>query len=244
MTQRLLFCDFDGPIVDVSPRYYATYHLCLQRLQQRYRQRGEHLTCRCLSPAQFWTFKQNRVPDRQIAHWSGLSGAAIDEFLQLVQQQVNSASLLHHDRVQPWVREAFGLLRQVGIRVVVVTLRPPHQVQQFVQRHHLDDHIADLFGMGQMTAAYANQADHKVERLASAIEAQRRLGYNPAGAWMVGDTEADILAGQAADLETVALTCGIRSASYLQRFRPTRTLDNLWAVAQTLQQRALAGVSC
>jgi len=236
MTQRLLFCDFDGPIVNVAPRYYATYHLCLRRLQQGYRRRGDPLDCRCLSPAQFWTFKQNRVPDRQIAHWSGLSGATIDEFLQLVQREVNGAALLHHDQVQPWVQEAFGLLQQMGIRVVVVTLRPPHQVRQFLRHHHLEGHIADLFGMGQAAAAYANQADHKVERLASAIEAQRRLGYDPAGAWMVGDTEADILAGQAAGLETVALTCGIRSASYLQRFRPTRTLNNLWAVAQTLQQ--------
>jgi phosphoglycolate phosphatase len=54
---------------------------------------------------------------------------------------------------------------------------------------------------------------------------------------MVGDTEADIMAGQTHGIPTVAVTCGIRSSSDLQSFRPTHLVANLWTACQMLQQR-------
>ena len=50
---------------------------------------------------------------------------------------------------------------QCGIRVVLVTLRPPQQVIEFLQRHDLEWAIADLFGMDLIESAYKNQANHK-----------------------------------------------------------------------------------
>ena len=32
MTKQVVFCDFDGPIVDVSERYYQTYRQGLQAI--------------------------------------------------------------------------------------------------------------------------------------------------------------------------------------------------------------------
>ena len=54
---------------------------------------------------------------------------------------------------------------------------------------------------------------------------------------MIGDTEADIMAGQTLGVETIAVTCGIRSGNYLQSFRPTALIPDLWTAAQRLQQR-------
>jgi len=51
---------------------------------------------------------------------------------------------------------------------------------------------------------------------------------------MVGDTEADILAGQATDIPTIALTCGIRSQTYLKNFEPTRIHSDLLSAAHYL----------
>jgi phosphoglycolate phosphatase len=95
--------------------------------------------------------------------------------------------------------------------------------------------------MSNLGAAYTNQANHKVERLQAAIAVQQQQGYGLKGAYMVGDTEADIMAGQALGIDTMALTCGIRSSNYLQDFRPTHMMPDLWAVAQQLQQQTLLG---
>ncbi|WP_225852862.1 hypothetical protein, partial [Haemophilus parainfluenzae] len=70
--------------MDVSERYYATYKLGLETLCHDYERLGQPITVRYLSQSQFWTFKKNRIPDRQIAHWSGLEGAQIDQFLDRV----------------------------------------------------------------------------------------------------------------------------------------------------------------
>jgi phosphoglycolate phosphatase len=239
MPQPTLFCDFDGPIVDVSERYYATYRQGLSQIEATAQQQGNPIDVRYLSKSQFWIFKQNRVPDRQIAHWSGLNSSQIDAFLVKVGQIVNHASLLNHDRLQPTAHQALTMLHQCGVRVVLVTLRPSAQVMEVLRTHRLDWAIHDLFGMDEASAAYANQANHKIERLQTAIAAQKRQGYALNHAWMIGDTEADIMAGQASGIDTIAVTCGIRSRSYLKGFRPTHLLPDLWSAAQKLQQRVM-----
>jgi len=242
MAQSTIFCDFDGPIADVSERYYATYCRALSQVLEASSPTVDGAQRRpCLSKAQFWTFKQNRVPDRQIAHWSGLEGQEIDQFLAAVSRIVNHASLLHYDRLQPKARDALDMLHQGRVRVVVVTLRPPQQVIRFLKHHGLEWAIADLFGMDSTESAYDNQTHHKVERLQSAMTAQQRQGHNLHRTWMIGDTEADIMAGQTLGVETVAVTCGVRSHNYLQTFRPTHIIPDLWMAAQRLQQYAMLG---
>lgn len=240
MAESTIFCDFDGPIVDVSERYYATY--CSALTQVKDSCNGVQASrLRYLSKSRFWTFKQNRLPDHQIAHWSGLEGPNIDHFLAEVSRIVNHQSLLHYDRLQPRARDGLDILRQCSIRVVLVTLRSPDQVIEFLRRHQLEWAIADLFGMDSAEVAYRNQANHKIERLQAAMAVQHRHGYNLRDAWMIGDTEADIMAGQTLNMDTVAVTCGIRSRSYLQTFQPTQLIPDLWSAAQRLQQRITLG---
>jgi phosphoglycolate phosphatase len=99
-----VFCDFDGPIVDVSDRYYSTYHLALTDTADFYRefspQLDHQIQLTVLTKAQFWQMKQNRVPDRDIARQSGLDDEKIDFFLQRVVEIVNSANLLQQDKIQ------------------------------------------------------------------------------------------------------------------------------------------------
>ncbi|XGB41288.1 MAG: HAD hydrolase-like protein [Nodosilinea sp. LVE1205-7] len=237
MTQSTIFCDFDGPIVDVSERYYATYQQGLQLVAQQSLEQGVAIAVRPISKSQFWTFKQNRIPDRQIAHWSGLESHQIDDFLAQVNRIVNHPSLLSHDRLQANAREALIIFQQCGVRLILVTLRCPDQVRDFLAQNHLQGVFSELFGMPRLEAAYTNQTHHKVERLQAAMVAQGQQGYSLKNAWMIGDTEADIMAGQTLGLETVALTCGIRSSNYLQGFRPTYLMPDLWAAAQRLQQQ-------
>ncbi|PSR16943.1 HAD family hydrolase [filamentous cyanobacterium CCP3] len=239
MSAITIFCDFDGPIADVSERYYATYRQGLAWVCSQAQLQNDRVAIRYLSKSQFWTFKQNRVPDRQIAHWSGLEGGYIDAFLAQVSRIVNHATLLERDQVQPQARAGLELLHQCGARVVLVTLRPPEQVMQFLAQHDLHWAISDLYGMPRVDVAYTNQASHKIERLKAAIATQQRQGYDLRHAWMIGDTEADIMAGQTLGIDTIAVTCGIRSSSYLQSFRPTHLLPDLWTACQKIQQRAI-----
>jgi len=219
-----VFCDLDGPIVDVSDRYYATYQQGLADTQAAYLARGINLNLQIFSKQQFWQMKQNRVPDAEIAKSSGLSGEEIHVFLGCVSQIVNQPDLLHLDRIQPGVQWAIALLHSRGVRLILVTLRPRHQAVQLLQNYGLARLFTSIRGTQMPDAAYHNYTALKTELLAEvAEEFESSLG----SAWMIGDTEADILAGQALGIPTIAVTCGIRSHYQLQKHQPNFILSNL-----------------
>lgn len=236
-----LFCDFDGPIADVSDRYYHTYCLALKATQADYARRHIALPVRRLTKAQFWYMKQNRVPDTTIADWSGLSGAQVDDFLSHVMTLVNQSTLLHQDKLQPGARAALNRLRECDVRIVIVTLRQAAQVLDFLHQYDLATMISQIYGANHAEIAYGNRTEHKISHLRDAIAEQSRLGFDTRNSWMVGDTEADVCAGQACHLPTLALTCGIRSSLYLKDFSPTGVHRNLNAAVNfLLQEKAIA----
>jgi phosphoglycolate phosphatase-like HAD superfamily hydrolase len=226
-----IFCDFDGPIVDVSDRYYSTYQLGLATVRTAYRAKGVTLPLHLLTKEQFWQMKQERTPDTEIALRSGLTGRQIDLFLKRVIQIVNQPSLLQHDQIQPGVKWALSLLHTQGVELVLVTLRCQEQATRMLQENGLDQLFSQIWGSQDHRVAYANQAQHKTELLTQAMSC---LASKGSPAWMIGDTEADILAGQATGIATIALTCGIRSRNYLQQFAPTHIHSDLLAAAHYL----------
>jgi phosphoglycolate phosphatase-like HAD superfamily hydrolase len=229
-----VFCDFDGPLVDVSSRYYHTYQLALADVQATYQGQGMALPIHLLSKEQFWQMKRNRTPDPEIAQRSGLVGPQIEVFLQRVQQIVNQPILLHQDTLQPGVRWALHLLHSLGAQLVLVTLRNQQQANQILESYQLRQLFTEIWGMPDVQAAYCNSAQQKTQLLTEAI-ACHTIGHpHQRNTWMIGDTEADILAGQTTGVPTIALTCGIRSKTYLERFQPTRIHSDLLSAAHFL----------
>lgn len=228
-----VFCDFDGPIIDVSERYYSTYQLGLADTQAVYQAQGLTLPLQLLSKEQFWQMKQDRVPDVEIAMRSGLvQQEQIDVFLQRVGQIVNQPTLLQKDQLQPGVRWALTLLHTKGIRLVLVTLRCQNQATQILQEYGLLGLFSGIYGTEDDQAAYQNYADCKTQLLAKAVAEHGLSGNLAHTAWMIGDTEADILAGQALEIPTIAVTCGIRSRRYVERLQPTCILSDLVSAVQ------------
>ncbi|MBW4467453.1 MAG: HAD family hydrolase [Pegethrix bostrychoides GSE-TBD4-15B] len=223
--QVTLFCDFDGPIVDVSDRYYHTYQRGLAEIEAA----SPHLMLHRLSKPQFWQMKQERTPDVEIAMRSGLQGKQIEQFLSRVKQIVNQPDLLAQDQIQPGVKWALSLLHGRGFRLVLVTLRQQVQASQILQDHGLETLFGGIWGTHDDSAAYLNQSEHKTYLLEQAMQQ-----FDDGSAWMVGDTEADVLAGQSLGIPTIALTCGIRSRSYLQKLEPTRIHADLLSATRYL----------
>ncbi|WP_404784731.1 HAD family hydrolase [Altericista sp. CCNU0014] len=219
-----VFCDLDGPLIDVSRRYYKTYQLAIAETQAYFQVQGRSLLLTPLSESQFWQMKQERMPDEDIAFCSGLRYEQIDLFLSNVLEIVNQPILLQEDRLQPGVRRSLEQLRQRGVRLSLVTLRCQMEAQQLLQELNLAHHFDYICGAEDRFSAYQNYAAGKQAILENLI---RNANDDSSQFWVIGDTEADVLAGQALGLSTVALTCGIRSHAYLQRLEPTTVLPDL-----------------
>lgn len=221
-----VFCDLDGPLIDVSQRYYKTYQLALANTQALTQLQGHSIEVTPLSRLRFWQMKQERVPDSEIARCSGLHHAQIESFLAQVQEIVNHPMLLQEDRLQPKVAQALQQLQNYGIDMSVVTLRWQPQAMQLLQDCQVGHHFVEIRGTDDPLAAYQNYTAGK-QQLLSEVMAQAGIGITSHDCWMIGDTEADILAGQALGFSTIAVTCGMRNYRYLQQLQPTSIQPNL-----------------
>lgn len=225
-----LFCDFDGPIVDVSGRYYSTYCLALARTRRDCATRGEALRLTPMAREQFWQMKQARVPDSEIALRSGLSGDQISTFLTEVKALVNCCpALLRRDRPQPEVKASLESLQHQGFSLVLVTLRCETQVLAFLEQYGLRGLFDGVYGTQDKQAAYQNYTDVKTALLSQAL-----VELAPETAWMIGDTEADLVAAQRMGLPAIALTCGIRSKAYLRALKPQALYSSLASLTQEM----------
>jgi phosphoglycolate phosphatase len=230
-----LFCDFDGPIVDVSARYYDTYRVALARTRRQFARQGQALQLTPLSKSRFWRLKQIRSPDTEIAERSGLSGDSVTVFLGQVRELVNHCpALLRRDVPQPQVSLALQQLRNRGITLVLVTLRCEAQVDDFLRKHQMKAAFAAVYGTQNTEAAYENYTDLKTSLLSRALaERGASVPGLSQSSWMVGDTEADVVAAQRLGIPAIALTCGIRSSAYLKRLQPDAIQSDLLMLAQT-----------
>lgn len=238
LSQVTVFCDLDGPLIDVCQRYYKTYQLALTETQAHFQCRGYCLSLTPLQLSEFWAMKQSKQPDVAIASKSGLVGEQIEVFLQQVKGIVNQPLLLCEDRLQPGVEAALQQLVDHGAQLAVVTLRCQAQAVQILRQYNLDRYFRLIRGTHETEAAYQNYAICKQVLLQETMQA---LGLGPEQSmWMIGDTEADVFAAQGMKIQSIAVTCGMRNHAFLHSLQPTSIQANLTAAMQLLMERSVA----
>ncbi len=218
-----VFTDFDGPIMDVSERYYRVYRFCVQRLAQ------PQLHLHQLSKDEFWQAKRDRVPERDIALRTGFPSHLADQFVELRQAHVHSAPFFSYDQLQADAHSALDYLARHGIELATMTMRRHKELQPVLTAHKLDVYFPRAYRYC-LTDSYRKTDDvaDKTQLMAQAI-----AELPPATlTWMIGDTEADIIAGRKNNVPTIAITGGIRSRQALLPYRPPLILPNLTAAAQ------------
>ena len=86
-----IITDFDGPISDVSERYYRVYLLSLEK------NRRQNQQIRVLSKEEFWGLKRSRTPEKQIGIMSGLEETQAENFALFRKQNVPTQPYFEYD---------------------------------------------------------------------------------------------------------------------------------------------------
>ncbi|MBR8833816.1 MAG: HAD family hydrolase [Stigonema ocellatum SAG 48.90 = DSM 106950] len=213
-----LITDFDGPIIDVSERYYRVYQFCLEKtksLDQEVKQ---------LTKAEFWHLKRSQVPEKQIGMMSGLDEEQVQEFAKLRRQTVHTELYFQYDSLAPGAVDALLKIQQAGVDLAVMTMRRVSEL----------DYAFKKFDLGRFfpeNRCYCLSNDYVKTRdiddkpllMARAIEELPPV----ANTWMVGDTEADITAAKKHGVPVIAVECGIRSSSQLELYQPDLIVKDL-----------------
>lgn len=206
-----IITDFDGPIMDLSDRYYHVYQLCLAQVKQ------PQQPIKTLTKDQFWAYKRAQIPEEQVGIESGLSAIQAKKFKQLRDRYAHQLEYLHLDRVVPGAISALEQIQSAGIELLVMTLRRTSELNAAFNQYNLDRFFPPHCRYC-LTDDYLKQGDipAKTQLMAQALA---DLGGKP-NTWMIGDTETDIIAAQTHQIKSIGVLSGIRNQERLVCYQP------------------------
>lgn len=226
-----LITDFDGPIVDVSERYYRVYQICLEKTRTVNQQVIQ------LPKDEFWQMKRLRIPEKQIAVNSGLDEAQANEFASLRKKTVHTEPYFQYDCLAPGAVDALCKIQQAGIDLAVMTMRRVRELDYAFKKFDL----AKFFPENRcycLSNDYVKTRDTDDKPL---LMARAMTELPPAiDTWMVGDTEADIISAQKQDIKMIAVECGIRDRSQLEIYHPNFIVKDLSTAVDLVLDRSKA----
>ena len=224
-----IITDFDGPIMDVSERYYRVYQFCLESIRRA--EQPIHI----LTKAEFWHCKRSQIPEREIGRRSGLDETQALEFARLRKQTVHTLPYLVHDVVVPGAIEGLERIQQAKIELVVMTMRRMQELDAALHQYSLE-RFFPLRCRYCLSNDYAKTSDVQDKTL---LMGQALLELPPVPqTWMIGDTEADILSAQAHGLPVVAVLSGIRDRTQLAQHHPNAIVSHLGAALDYILNHA------
>jgi len=202
-----IITDFDGPIIDVSERYYRVYQICLEKTRNREQAVKE------LTKAEFWQLKRSRVPEKQIGIISGLDKAQAQTFSQMRRQIVHTQPYFQYDCLAWGAVNTMLKLKQMGIDLTVMTMRRVRELNYALNRYDLGDFFPENRRYC-LSNDYIKTRDVEDKPLLMARAlTELPIAYDT---WMIGDTEADIVAAKRHGIKVIAVECGIRDRKQLE----------------------------
>jgi phosphoglycolate phosphatase-like HAD superfamily hydrolase len=223
-----IFTDFDGPIMDVSERYYQVYQYCLEEAKEP----DQLITV--LSKQEFWRLKRAQVPERQIGCLSGLHDDQARQFAQLRRQNVHSHAYLKYDLPIPGAVEALKKIQSLDSALAVITMRRENALSFALAQNGLEH-----FFPSETRYCLPNQYVKTHDVIEKTRLMDMALDELPPACetWVVGDTEADIAAARSHDLPVVAVLSGIRDRDRLSTYDPDFIVENLQAAVAVISQQ-------
>lgn len=145
--------------------------------------------------------------------------------------EVYDAICLDRTRPYPGAVEAMDAWRSDGLALGIVTNKPASVTARILAGLALDDRFGVVLGGDSLPVRKPSG-----EPIRFALET---LGVPPGRAWMVGDSEVDVLAGRAAGVRTLACTWGIGDRERLLSAGPDRVAGSWGDALMTVRSELL-----
>lgn len=213
-----IITDFDGPIMDLSDRYYHVYQLCLDKVKQ------PKQPIKVLTKDEFWAYKRAHIPEQQVGIESGLTIAQAEIFKQIRDRHAHQLQYLSLDRVVPGSIAALSKIQAASIELLVMTLRRTCELTQAFERHNLDRFF--LPNLRYCLPDDYVKHDDVAAKTQLMMQAEIDLKPDP-NTWTIGDTEADIIAAKTHNIKVIGVLSGIRNRDRLEQYQPDRIVANL-----------------
>jgi phosphoglycolate phosphatase-like HAD superfamily hydrolase len=216
---KYILLDLDGTLLNISERYY-----------QLYKDISKKLNINPLPKNKFWQFKRLKKSNKDIVKKT-YKGKDIDlicsAFERIYLRDIEKRKYLKFDTFSKENIKTIQHIKQKNIKIVIWTLRKSKinvisQLKKFGVNNMIDGIISREDIRNNTKDIRIKGIDIKKEMIAKFIEM-----YKNKGTLVIGDTEADILAGKFANLPTIAVCNGLRDKSFLLNEKPFLLLNSL-----------------
>jgi phosphoglycolate phosphatase len=207
--RQLICIDLDGPILDVSERYYQVYRNTITSIGKD-----------PLSKESYWNSKRNKISEAEILAESGTRDPTlVTKYLDTRARRIESSEYLLFDQVWAGTHDTLKVLRSHAELALVTMRTSKGLLEQQLERVKLPEAFDSV-----LTAGPGLVANERSERKAQLV--RDCYGNEEVAGWFVGDTETDILSGRLLGLHTAAITFGIRNVEHLKAVSPDEMLHS------------------
>jgi phosphoglycolate phosphatase-like HAD superfamily hydrolase len=209
-----IFFDLDGTLIDVSERNYRVYKEVTALF------RGTPLP-----KEKYWEFKRKKTKWPVLLPLSGLAADIEPVYLAEFIQKIEEPEYLKLDMLYLGALDAVDELARKN-ECYIVSLRRNHDnLLRQIEWLHLAPHFTMILSGHSEGDGY----DVKTQLIKEELREKEGI--------IIGDTEADIIAGQTLGIVTVALTSGIRDAEFLTELKPDHIVAGIGDVVPLLQDK-------
>jgi len=218
--EAVLCLDLDGPVLDVSDRYYELYCDLVSELADRKIKPGLSV----LSKSDYWDLKRKGTREKEILRASGMTDIEfVDRYERLRQERIESKEYLRFDTPWAGVADALRPLRRKFVLIAASLRTFSNLLLEQLEALNLLDVFDDVVS-GHVSDERLNRGEAKARLISERYDAAATCG------WFVGDTETDIQAGKVLNWQTAGVSFGIRDENILMAAKPDvllRTPDEM-----------------
>ena len=205
--QKQIFFDLDGPILDVSEKYYRLYKDIVSEMG------GVPV-----SKTRYWENKRNKTPETVTLNESRLPEELMPLYSEKRKALIETRRYWELDVVWP---ELFAYMNHSPLRglIILVTLR--------FNRQALENELSFL-GIRSWFASVLSSGGDQSQRPRAEIKIGmiREHFQRQVKGWFIGDTETDLRTGQNLGLNCAGVSFGIRTHKILSLESPNCIISN------------------
>ena len=202
-----IFFDLDGPILDVSEKYYRVYNEIL-------RKKGFQV----LTKEKYWDAKRNKLPEEKILSLTDVR-INYNDYRDKRITLIETERYLKYDILQHNAEKVLEALTKKFKLVLVTLRRSKHQLYKELKYFQIYQHFSDILSSGiQIKPRWKIKHDLIVQYMEQGENNNHIL---------IGDTETDIESGKHLGFTTISITNGIRNEKILGYSNPDHMYSSI-----------------
>ncbi|MBN1645256.1 HAD family hydrolase [Candidatus Woesearchaeota archaeon] len=199
MKNKVIFCDFDGVIIDNSDKLYSIYRDLMKEK-------------RILSKIEYWNLKKIKIPEEEIIKKTFNNENFIQGYMEKRKDMIEDEKFLEFDRLIANSIESIKKLKENN-KVILLTKRK-NKNNLFTQLRKMK--ILNIFD----EILVSGTVSKKDLILKSSLFAKDQ-------SVIVGDTEEEISVGKNLGIQTIAVLTGLRARKFLENYKPDLIIESI-----------------